>query len=54
MTKDLMMFFGLVAGLIDSQYMQQSFDELMNDPIFKMIRGEDEYDSESIEETSNS
>ena len=53
MTKDLAMFLGIVAGLIDGQYMQ-SFDEMMNDPIFKMMRGEDEYDSESTEETSNS
>ena len=53
MTKDLMMFFGLVAGLIDGQYMQ-SFDEMMNDPVFQMMCEEDKYDTESAEETSNS
>ena len=54
MTKESWMFLGLVAGLIDSQYMKQSFDEMMNDPIFQMMREENEYDTESIEETSNS
>ena len=53
MTKDLAMFFGLVAGLTDGQYMQ-SFDEMMNDPIFQMMCEEDKYDTESTEETSNS
>ena len=31
-----------------------SFDEMMNDPIFKMMCGEDEDDTESVEETSHS
>ena len=53
MTKDLAMFFGLVAGLTGGQYMQ-SFDEMMNDPLFQMMCEEDEYDSKSTEETSNS
>ena len=53
MTRDLAMFFGLVAGLTGGQYMQ-SFDEMMNDPIFKMMCGEDEDDTESVEETSHS
>ena len=53
MIKDLAMFFGLVAGLMDGQYMQ-SLDEIMNDPIFKMMCEEDKYDIESTEETSNS
>lgn len=53
MTKDLLMFFGIVAGLIDGQYMQ-SFDEMMNDPLFQMYCEENEYDSESTKETSNS
>lgn len=53
MTKDLAMFLGLVAGLTDGQYMQ-SFDEMMNDPIFKMMCGEDEDDTKSVEETSHS
>ena len=53
MTKDLAMFFGVVVGLTGGQYMQ-SFDEMMNDPLFQMYCEENEYDSESIEETSNS
>lgn len=54
MTKDLMMFFGLVAGLTGGEYFKQSFDEMMNDPLFQMMCEEDEYDSKSAEETSNS
>lgn len=53
MTKDLAMFLGIVAGLTGGQYMQ-SFDEMMNDPIFQMMCEEDKYDSEGVEETSNS
>lgn len=53
MTKDLAMFLGIVAGLTGGQYMQ-SFDEMMNDPLFQMMCKEDKYDTESTEETSNS
>ena len=53
MTKDLAMFLGIVACLTGGQYMQ-SFDEMMNDPLFQMMCEEDEYDSKSAEETSNS
>ena len=53
MTKDLAMFFGIVAGLTDGPYMQ-SFDEMINDPVFQMYCEENEYDSKSTEETSNS
>lgn len=53
MTKDLAMFLGIVAGLTGGQYMQ-SFDEMMNDPLFQMMCEEDEYDTKSAEETSNS
>ena len=53
MTKDLAMFLRIVAGLTDGQYMQ-SFDKMMNDPIFQMYCEEDKYDTESTKETSNS
>ena len=53
MTKDLAMFLGIVAGLTGGQYMQ-SFDEMMNDPLFQMMCEENEHDSEGVEETSNS
>lgn len=53
MTKDLMMFLGLVAGLTGGEYIK-SYDETINDPLFQMMCEEDKYDTESTEEASNS
>ncbi len=53
MTKDLAMFFGLVAGFTGGEFLQ-SYDEMMNDPIFQMMCEEDKNGTESAEETSNS
>ena len=51
--KKINMFKGVIDGIMAGNS-DKAFDEMMNDPIFKMMCGEDEDDTESVEETSHS